>query len=65
VRHALRSLAHSPGFSAAVVLTLASASALTPPCSASSAGAAPALPHRNGEQLMYLRQSATQAGRRT
>jgi putative ABC transport system permease protein len=63
VRHALRSLALSPGFSAAVVLTLAlGIGANTAVFSVLRGVLLRPLPHRNGEQLMYLRQSASQAG---
>ena len=63
MRHAFRSLAHSPGFSAAVVLTLAlGIGANTAVFSVLRGVLLRPLPHRNGEQLMYLRQSATQVG---
>ena len=63
MRYALRSLARSPGFSAAVILTLAlGIGANTAVFSVLRGVLLRPLPHRNGEQLMYLRQSATQAG---
>ncbi len=63
MRHALRSLTHSPDFSAAVVLTLAlGIGANTAVFSVLRGVLLRPLPHRNGEQLMYLRQSTTGSG---
>lgn len=63
MRYALRSLAKSPGFSAAVIVTLAlGIGANTAVFSVLRGVLLRPLPHRDGEQLMYLRQSAAQAG---
>jgi predicted permease len=63
VRHALRSLALSPGFSAAVILTLAlGIGANTAVFSVLRGVLLRPLPHRQGDQLLYLRQSATGSG---
>ena len=63
MRHALRSLLHSPGFSAAVVLTLAlGIGANTAVFSVLRGVLLRPLPHRHGDQLLYLRQSASVAG---
>ncbi|HEU5040175.1 MAG TPA: ABC transporter permease [Gemmatimonadales bacterium] len=63
MRHALRSLLHSPGFSAAVALTLAlGIGANTAVFSVLRGVLLRPLPHRNGEQLLYLRQSASGTG---
>ena len=63
MRYAFRSLAKSPGFSAAVIVTLAlGIGANTAVFSVLRGVLLRPLPHRNGEQLMYLRQSAAQAG---
>ncbi|HYC32910.1 MAG TPA: ABC transporter permease, partial [Gemmatimonadales bacterium] len=63
MRHALRSLVLSPGFSAAVILTLAlGIGANTAVFSVLRGVLLRPLPHRNGEQLLYLRQSAAGAG---
>ena len=63
MRHALRSLVLSPGFSAAVILTLAlGIGANTAVFSVLRGVLLRPLPHRHGDQLLYLRQSATGSG---
>jgi putative ABC transport system permease protein len=63
VRHALRSLVQSPGFSLAVIITLAlGIGANTAVFSVLRGVLLRPLPHRDGEQLLYLRQSMTTAG---
>jgi predicted permease len=61
--YALRSLLKSPGFSLAVILTLAlGIGANTAVFSVLRGVLLRPLPHRDGERLMYLRQSAPDAG---
>jgi putative ABC transport system permease protein len=63
VRHALRSLVQSPGFSLAVILTLAlGIGANTAVFSVLRGVLLRPLPHAGGERLVYLRQSATGTG---
>ena len=63
MRHALRSLVHSPGFSLAVILTLAlGIGANTAVFSVLRGVLLRPLPHEHGERLVYLRQSATGTG---
>jgi putative ABC transport system permease protein len=62
-RYALRSLARSPGYSVAVVLTLAlGIGANTAIFSAVRGVLLRPLPHQDGDRLMYLRQSALAKG---
>src|SRR5262245_42632127 len=62
-RYALRSLARSPGYSVAVVLTLAlGIGANTAIFSAVRGVLLRPLPHKDGDRLMYLRQSALAKG---
>ena len=63
MRLALRSLAKSPGFALAVVLTLAlGIGANTAVFSVLRGVMLRSLPHRDGDRLLYLRQSAAQTG---
>jgi predicted permease len=63
MRLALRSLAKSPGFAAAVVLTLAlGIGANTAVFSVLRGVMLRPLPHRDGDRLLYLRQSAANTG---
>ena len=63
MRHALRSLVQSPGFSLAVVLTLAlGIGANTAVFSVLRGVLLRPLPHEGGDQLLYLKQSATGTG---
>ncbi|HET7585081.1 MAG TPA: ABC transporter permease [Gemmatimonadaceae bacterium] len=63
VRYALRSLARSPGFTIAVVLTLGlGIGANTAIFSAVRGVLLKPLPNRNGDRLMYLRHSAVAKG---
>ncbi len=63
MRHTLRSLAKAPGFSIAVILTLALAiGANTAVFSVLRGVLLRPLPHRDGAQLMFLRQSAEGIG---
>jgi len=63
VRHALRSLIHSPGFSLAVILTLAlGIGANTAVFSVLRGVLLRPLPHEGGNRLLYLKQSATGTG---
>ncbi len=62
-RYALRSLARSPGFTVAVVLTLGlGIGANTAIFSAVRGALLRPLPHRDGDRLMYLRHSALAKG---
>ncbi|HEU4525139.1 MAG TPA: hypothetical protein VFR62_08955, partial [Gemmatimonadales bacterium] len=63
MRHALRSLVQSPGFSLAVVLTLAlGIGANTAVFSVLRGVLLRPLPHEGGDRLLYLKQSATGTG---
>jgi putative ABC transport system permease protein len=63
LRYALRSLARSPGFAALVIITLAlGIGANTAVFSVLRGVLLRPLPHRDGDRLMYLRQSADAAG---
>jgi predicted permease len=63
LRYALRTLSRTPGFTVAVVLTLAlGIGANTAVFSAVSGVLLRPLPHRDGDQIVYLRHSAEQAG---
>ena len=63
MRHALRSLVHSPGFSLAVILTLAlGIGANTAVFSVLRGVLLRPLPHEGGDRLLYLKQSATGTG---
>ena len=63
MRYALRSLARSPGFALAVILTLAlGIGANTAVFSVLRGVLLRPLPNRDGERLVYLRQSAERAG---
>ena len=63
MRHALRSLIHSPGFSLAVILTLAlGIGANTAVFSVLRGVLLRPLPHEGGDRLLYLKQSATGTG---
>ena len=63
MRLALRSLAKSPGFAAAVVLTLAlGIGANTAVFSVLRGVMLRPLPHRDGDRLLYLRQSTANTG---
>src|SRR5580765_7745946 len=63
LRFALRSLARVPGFTIAVIATLAlGIGANTAIYSVVRGTLLRPLPNRDGERLMYLRQSATLAG---
>lgn len=63
MRHALRSLLHAPGFALAVVVTLAlGIGANTAVFSVLRGVLLRPLPHRQGERLLYLQQSATGVG---
>lgn len=63
MRYALRSLIKSPGFSALVILTLALGIGANAAVFSVLRGVLlRPLPHRDSDRLMYLRQSAAQAG---
>ena len=63
MRHALRSLLHSPGFALAVILTLAlGIGANTAVFSVLRGVLLRPLPHRDGDRLLFLRQSADGIG---
>jgi putative ABC transport system permease protein len=62
VKYALRTLRHSPGFTSVVVLTLAlGIGANTAIFSAVRGVLLKSLPHRDGDRLVYLRQSTDRA----
>jgi len=63
LRYAVRSLARVPGFSAAVIMTLAlGIGANTAIYSVVRGALLRPLPHQDGDRLVYLRQSAPRAG---